>query len=56
MEFAERNGRSWLSAPGDPDETDQVIRAAASGEMGEADLRDWVAARCGEPATQAACR
>jgi hypothetical protein len=32
VEFVERNGRRWVPAPGDPDETDQVIRAAASGE------------------------
>jgi death-on-curing protein len=47
VEFVERNGRSWLPAPGDPDETDRVIRAAASGELSEADFRDWIAARCG---------
>lgn len=40
MEFVERSGRAWLSAPNDPDETDEVIRAAASGEVSEADLRD----------------
>ena len=45
VEFVERNGRTWLPAPGDPDETDHVIRAAASGEMSEADFRDWIAAR-----------
>ncbi len=47
VEFVERNGRTWVPAPGDPDETDQVIRAAAGGEMSEADFRDWIAARCG---------
>jgi len=47
VEFAERNGRTWLPAPGDPEETDQVIRAVASGEMSQADFRDWIAARCG---------
>ena len=30
-----------------PDETDQVIRAAASGEVSEGTFRDWIAARCG---------
>jgi hypothetical protein len=30
-----------------PDENDQVTRAAARGEMSEADFREWVAARCG---------
>jgi len=47
VEFAERNGRAWLPAPGDPDETDQVIRAVASSEMSDAHFRDWIAARCG---------
>lgn len=47
VEFVERNGRTWSSAPGDPDETDQVIRTAASGEMSEADFVEWIAARCG---------
>jgi len=26
IEFVERNGRTWIPAPGDPDETDRVIR------------------------------
>jgi death-on-curing protein len=47
VEFVERNGRTWLPAPGDPDETDQAIRAVAGGEVSEADFRDWIAARCG---------
>lgn len=47
VEFVERNGRTWLPAPGDPGETDEVIRAAAGGQISEADFRDWIAARCG---------
>ena len=47
VEFIERNGRRWVPAPGDPDETDQVIRAAASGDVSEGAFRDWIAARCG---------
>lgn len=47
VDFVERNGSTWLPAPGDPDETDQVTRAAAGGELSEADFRDWIAARCG---------
>ncbi len=47
VEFVERNGRTWLKAPGDPGETDRIIRATASGELSEADVRDWIAARCG---------
>jgi death-on-curing protein len=47
VEFVERNGRTWIPAPGDPDETDQVIRGVASGAVSEADFREWTAARCG---------
>jgi len=47
VEFVERNGRTWVPAPGDPDETDQVIRAVASGDVSQADFREWIAARCG---------
>ncbi len=47
VEFVERNGRTWVPAPGDPDETDQVIRGVASSELSQADFRDWIAARCG---------
>ena len=47
VEFVERHGRTWLPAAGDPDETDRMIRAAASGQISEADFRDWIAARCG---------
>ena len=47
VEFVERNGRTWVPAPDDPDETDRVIRGIASGELSEADFRDWIGARCG---------
>ena len=47
VEFVERNGRTWVAAPGDPDETDRVIRAVASRELSETDFREWIAARCG---------
>lgn len=47
VEFVERNARTWRAAPGDPDETDRVIRAAAGGEISQADFREWIAARCG---------
>ncbi len=47
VELVERNGRTWAPAPGDPDETDRVIRAVASGDLSEADFRDWIAERCG---------
>jgi death on curing protein len=46
VEFVERNGRTWVPAPGDPDETDQVIRGVAGNELSQADFRDWIAARC----------
>lgn len=47
IEFIERNGGVWMPAPGDPDETDFVIRAVASGELTLEDFRIWIAARCG---------
>ena len=47
VEFVERNGRTWVSAPDDPGETDRVIRGIASGELSETDFRDWIGARCG---------
>ena len=46
VEFVERNGRTWVPAPSDPDETDRMIRAVASGEVSEADFREWIAERC----------
>ena len=47
VEFVERNDRKWMPAPGDPDETDRVIRGVASGDLSETDFRDWITARCG---------
>ena len=47
VEFVERNGRTWVPASGDPDETDRVIRGIAGGELSETDFRDWIGARCG---------
>lgn len=47
VEFVERNGRTWITAPGDPDETDHVIRGIAGDEMSEAAFRDWIAQRIG---------
>jgi death-on-curing protein len=47
VEFVERNGRTWIGAPGDPDETDRVIRGIAAGELDEAAFRDWIARRIG---------
>ena len=47
VEFVERNGRTWVPAPGDPDETDEVIRNVASGAISEAEFREWIAQRCG---------
>lgn len=45
IEFAERNDREWNRAPGDPEETDRVIRALAASELSVEDFRDWVAER-----------
>lgn len=47
VEFVERNGRAWVPAPGDPNETDRVVRAVASGEMREEDFRAWITRRLG---------
>ena len=47
VEFVERDGRTWVPAPGDPDETDRVIWGVAGGEMSEAAFRDWIAQRIG---------
>ena len=47
VEFLERNGRTWIAAPGDPDETDRVIRGIAGGEISEVQFRDWIALRIG---------
>jgi death-on-curing protein len=47
VEFVERNGRAWVPVPGDPGETDRVIRGVAGGEMSEAEFRDWIAQRMG---------
>jgi death on curing protein len=47
VEFVERNGRTWIAAPGDPAETDHVIRGIAGDEISEAEFRDWIAQRCG---------
>ncbi len=40
VEFVERNGGTWVPAPGDPDETDRVIRGIASGAVSETEFRD----------------
>jgi death-on-curing protein len=47
VEFVERNGRAWVPAPGDPNETDRVVRAVASGELREEDFRAWITRRLG---------
>ncbi|HEV8688564.1 MAG TPA: Fic family protein [Gaiellaceae bacterium] len=48
VEFVERNGRAWVPATGDPDETDHMIRGVAGGDVSEAYFREWIAQRCGE--------
>jgi death on curing protein len=47
VEFVERNGRTWLPAGDDPRETDRMIRGVESGDISQADFREWIAARCG---------
>jgi death-on-curing protein len=48
IEFVERNGRRWIPAPGDPDETDRVIRGVAAGELDETAFRAWIEMRIGQ--------
>jgi death on curing protein len=48
VEFVERNGRTWLPAAGDPDETNRVIRGVASGEISDDAFRAWIAERIGQ--------
>lgn len=45
VEFVERNGHNWHPAPGDPEETDRVIRAVASSEISESDFARWITER-----------
>ena len=45
VEFVERNGRSWVRSPDDPEETDEVIRGVAAGLIDETEFRGWVARR-----------
>lgn len=47
VDFVERNGRIWLPAPDDPDETDAVIRAAASSTLSEGAFSRWISERIG---------
>jgi len=41
--IVERNGRTWIPAPREPDDTDQVIQGVAGGEMSEATFRERIA-------------
>jgi death-on-curing protein len=45
VEFVRRNGHEWSRSPGDPAETDAVIRAAAADECSVEELRDWIVSR-----------
>lgn len=45
IEFVQRNGRKWSGAPGDPAETDAIIRGVADGSIDQAELGRWVALR-----------
>lgn len=47
-DFVERNGRTWLPAPGDPDATDQVIRAAARPHPAQRGPSDRGVGGCGD--------
>jgi len=46
VEFVEPNADVG-QRQADPDETDQVTRGAASGDVSDAAFREWIAARCG---------
>lgn len=48
IEFVQRNGRKWSGAPGDPAETDAIIRGVADGSIDQAELGRWVALRISE--------
>ncbi len=45
VDFVERNGRAWVPAPSDPEETDRVIRAVAASEISESAFRQWISER-----------
>jgi death on curing protein len=45
VEFVLVNGRTWERHPGDPHETDTVIRGVADGSVSQEQLRDWIAER-----------
>jgi death on curing protein len=48
--FAERNGYGWQRSPGDPDETDSVIRGVAADTVSETELAQWIRERLSPPA------
>jgi death-on-curing protein len=48
VEFVRRNGREWHPAPGDPAETDAIIRGVADGSMSATELADWIRQRIGD--------
>jgi death on curing protein len=45
IEFVERNERTWTGAPGDPAETDAIIRGVADGSVSQAKLASWIRER-----------
>jgi len=45
VELVRHNGYEWRRGQRDPAETDAVIRAAAAGECGVDELRDWIVSR-----------
>lgn len=50
VEFVERNGRRWSRAPGDPAETDAIMRGVAAGEISRERLQEWIVERVSEDA------
>jgi prophage maintenance system killer protein len=45
VEFVQRNGRRWQITDDDPVEAATTIERVAAGELGEAELAEWIRAR-----------
>ncbi len=48
LEFVARNGRRWTRAPGDPAETDTIIRGVADGSVTQQELERWISEQIAE--------
>lgn len=45
VEFVQRNGRRWQITDGDPVDAATTVERVAAGELGEAELAEWIRAR-----------